>query len=501
MPYCLQVPWVHLCGKAGETMNMKRIGYAWIIAGIAAVSCGKDSDPKPGPPVQETALGKAKVWLTRGDQSSLLAQQSDISIASLKDTPSISIDTTVQLQEIEGFGAALTGSSAYLINKKMTTSQRNSVLKTLFNATDGIGISYLRMTIGASDFSLSDYTYDDMPSGQTDYPLDFFSIDKDKEDVVPVLKQILGVQQEVRIMGTPWSPPAWMKTNGSLKGGKLKTDAYASYAQYFVKYIQAFKNEGITIDAITPQNEPLYSTASYPCMDMPATDQLNFIKNDLGPALQTAGLNTKIIVYDHNWDNTDYATSILGDAGAAQYVTGSAFHAYAGNVSAMSIVHSASPTKGLYFTEISGGGWATDFSDNLQWQMANIFIGTTKNWSKNALLWNLALDENSGPTNNGCADCRGVVTINSSSGAVTKNVEYYAIGHFSKFVRPGAHRVSSTAFAAGTQLDNVAFLNADGSKVLVVSNAGTSQQTFVVQQGQRQFTYAIPAKSVASIVW
>jgi glucosylceramidase len=292
-----------------------------------------------------------------------------------------------------------------------------------------------------------------------------------------------------------------MKTNGSMKGGKLKTDAYDSYAQYFVKYIKAFKNEGITIDAVTPQNEPLYSTASYPCMDMPSTDQLNFIKNSLGPAFQSAGVDTKIIAYDHNWDVTDYAISIVNDAGAAQFVAGSAFHAYAGNVSAMSVVHNANPDKGLYFTEISGGGWATDFSDNLQWQMANIFIGTTKNWSKNALLWNLALDENSGPTNNGCADCRGVVTINSTSGAVTKNVEYYAIGHFSKFVRPGAHRVSSTAFAGGTQLDNVAFLNTDGSKVLIVSNNGTNQQTFIAKLGERQFSYTIPAKSVVSMVW
>ena len=479
----------------------KKIGYVLAVIAITAVSCQKDSDPKPGPPVQPVAIGKAQVWLTRGDQSSLLAQQSDISITTLKDTPTITLDTTAQLQQMEGFGAALTGSSAYLINKKMTASQRNSLLKTLFNETDGIGISYLRMTIGASDFSLSDYTYDDMPAGQTDYPLDNFSIDKDKEDVVPVLKQILSVQPVVSIMGSPWSPPAWMKTNGNLKGGKLKTNAYDSYAQYFVKYIQAFKNEGIAIDAVTPQNEPLYSTAGYPCMDMPATDQLNFIKNSLGPAFQSAGVTTKIIAYDHNWDVTDYAISIVNDAGAAQFVSGSAFHAYAGNVSAMSVVHNANPDKGLYFTEISGGAWATDFSDNLQWQMANIFIGTTKNWSKTALLWNLALDENSGPTNNGCADCRGVVTINSTSGTVTKNVEYYAIGHFSKFVRPGAHRVSSTAFDGGTQLDNVAFLNTDGSKVLVVSNSGSSQQTFIAKLGGRQFSYTIPAKSVVTIVW
>ncbi|WP_236675917.1 glycoside hydrolase family 30 protein [Chryseolinea lacunae] len=468
---------------------------------LVAVSCQKDSDPKPGPPVQPVAVGKAQVWLTTGDQTSLLARQSDAAITTAVGTPTITLDTTTRLQEIEGFGAALTGSSAYLINKKMSASQRSSLLKSLFNATDGIGISYLRMTIGASDFSLSDYTYDDMPAGQTDYPLDNFNIDKDQDDVVPMLKQILSVQSNLRIMGSPWSPPAWMKTNGNLKGGKLKTDAYDSYAQYFVKYVQAFKAEGITIDAITPQNEPLFSTATYPCMEMQATDQLNFIKNSLGPAFQAAGITTKIVTYDHNWDNTAYAISILNDAGASQYIAGSAFHAYGGNVSAMSVVHNASPTKGLYFTEISGGAWATNFSDNLQWQMANIFIGTTKNWSKNALLWNLALDENAGPTNNGCADCRGVVTINSTSGTVTKNVEYYSLGHFAKFVRPGAFRVASTSFESSTQLDNVAFINTDGSKALIVSNAGSSQQTFIAKLGARQFSYTIPAKAVVTIVW
>lgn len=482
-----------------KCVALKSIAFCLVIAVVTA--CSKTGDePKPGPPVQ-AEIGKAKVWLTTGDQSSLLAQQNDIAITLPKDNPSITIDTTTTFQEIEGFGAALTGSSAYLINRKMSASQRSSLLKSLFNATDGIGISYVRMTIGASDFSLSDYTYDDMPAGQTDYALDNFTIEKDKEDVVPVFKQIVAIAPSIKVMGSPWSPPAWMKTSGSLKGGKLKTDAYESYAQYFIKYIKAFAVEGITIDAVTPQNEPLYSTATYPCMDMPATDQLAFIKNNLGPAFKVAAIKTKIIAYDHNWDVPSYPISILNDAEAASYIAGSAFHAYGGDVSAMTAVHNTSPSKGLYFTEISGGDWAPDFGGNLQWLTSNIFIGTTKNWSKNALLWNLALDENDGPTNNGCTNCRGVVTINAGSGSVTKNVEYYAMGHFSKFVRPGAHRVASTAFDKSLALDNVAFMNVDGSKVLVVLNAGDSQQTFSAAAGTKQFTYTIPGRSVATIVW
>lgn len=383
----------------------------------------------------------------------------------------------------------------------MSSAQRDALLRDLFDPEAGIGITYLRMTIGASDFSLADYTYDDMPAGETDYDLAHFSIDKDKEDVVPVLKKIVSIAPSIKIMGSPWSPPAWMKTNGSLKGGKLKPEAYDVYARYFVNYINTYKAEGIVIDAITPQNEPLYFTANYPCMEMTSAEQLTFIKNNLGPAFLSENISTKIILYDHNWDNTNYSISILNDAAAKSFVAGSAFHAYAGNVSSMSTVHAVHPDKGLYFTEISGGRWATDFNGNLQWNMSAIFMGTTKNWSKNVLLWNLALDQNDGPKNNGCQDCRGVVTIHSNTGAVTKNVEYFSIGHFSKFIRPGAFRISSTSFESSTKLDHVAFINSDKSRVLVVTNADSTPKTFLVKDGERQISYQISASSVATIVW
>ena len=484
-------------------------GFYWIpvvVLAIIIVVAGCEPDekiPDPGPPEQPEEIGKAQVWVTTGDQSKLLAKETDISITEITNTsfPTITLDVSQKLQEIEGFGAALTGSSAYLINKKMTAGQRLSLLEDLFDPDKGIGITYLRMTIGASDFSLSDYTYDDVPAGETDFELEHFTIEKDREDVVPVFKQIIGIAPDIKIMGSPWSPPAWMKTNGSLAGGNLKPEVFDAYARYFVKFVQAYEEQGISIDAITPQNEPLHFTANYPCLDMPAEDQLNFIKNNLGPAFETAGITAKIIVYDHNWDNTQYAISILNDAEANPYVAGSAFHAYGGNVSAMSVVHNAHPEKGLYFTEISGGEWATDFSDNLQWNMANIFMGTLKNWSKTALLWNLALDENHGPKNNGCQDCRGVVTINSGSGNVSRNVEYYSIGHFSKFVRHGAFRILSTPFESATKLDHVAFVNTDGTNVLVVSNADTVPKSFVVKSGEAQISYFIKGNSVATIVW
>jgi glucosylceramidase len=471
---------------------------------LFAAACGSDDkDPNPGPPKQPEEIGKAQLWVTTGDQSRLLAKETDISITVIAQTslPTIEIDESQKLQPIEGFGAALTGSSAYLINREMTPAQRSALLEQLFDPEKGIGITYLRMTIGASDFSLTDYTYDDMAAGETDFELTHFTIEKDREDVVPVFKQVISIAPDIKIMGSPWSPPAWMKTNGNLAGGTLKPEAFDAYARYFVKYVQAYAAEGISIDAVTPQNEPLHTTAGYPSMLMLAEEQLDFIKNHLGPAFSHAGLETKIICYDHNWDNPQYPITILNDGIANQYVAGSAFHAYAGNVMAMSVVHNANPDKGLYFTEISGGEWATNFADNLQWNMANIFIGTTKNWSRTALLWNLALDENHGPTNGGCEDCRGVVTINSTSGNATKNVEYYSIGHFSKFIRPGAFRIFSTPFETATKLDHVAFINEDGSKVLVVSNPDTASKSFVVKLQDSQITCFIRANSVATIVW
>lgn len=459
-----------------------------------------DDDDIIPPPPKDTIL--AKVYLTRGDQSKLFHKEPEISVKTIGSSTSlITVDTAITFQTIEGYGAALTGSSAYLLNRRMSSGARGSLLRDLFDPNIGIGISYLRLTMGASDFSLSNFSYDDVPAGQTDFQLEQFSLSQDTLDVVPMAKAILDIYPQMTYLGSPWSPPAWMKTSGNMVGGSLKTDCYDVYADYFVKYIQAMGEKGIPIDAITPQNEPLYGTAAYPCMVMSAVQQLNFIKDNLGPKLQNAGLDTKIIVYDHNWDHPEYPITILNDPDAAQYVAGSGFHAYGGQVNAMSQVHNAHPDKGLYFTEISGGGWATDFSNNLMWNMQNIFIGTARNWSKNALLWNLALDENDGPQNNGCGDCRGVVTINSGSGVVTRNVEYYALAHFTKFVRPGAVRISTNLSQEASSLDAIAFMNTDKTKVLVVANNSPQFKIFSIKQDKKFMTYSIPEKSVVTIVW
>lgn len=472
------------------------------LLGSSFQGCDKNDTPEPGD--QDSITGpKASVWLTRGDKAALLSQQGDLVIKPIPyaNWPVINIDSTTHYQSMEGFGAALTGSSAYLLHEKLSTASRLDALENLFDTVSGIGISYLRLTMGASDFSLSDYTYDDIPEGSTDFNLENFSLSQDLQDVVPVLQEIIKISPGLKLMGTPWSPPAWMKTNANLKGGKLRTDCYEVYASYFVKYIKAMKDQGITISSVTPQNEPLFFTAGYPCMEMQASEQADFIRNNLGPAFAVNGLQTKIIIYDHNWDNTNYAISILNDAVARQYIAGSAFHAYAGDVSAMGIVHNAHPDKDLYFTEISGGAWAINFASNLVWNVQNIFIGTAKNWSKSALLWNLALDQNDGPQNGGCDDCRGVITINSATGDITRNEEYYAIAHFSKFVRPGAVRIASVVPSTLNTIVAIAFLNPDGSKALVACNIGSETQTFAVTQGKNNLAYTIPPQSVATITW
>ncbi|MCX6280611.1 MAG: glucan endo-1,6-beta-glucosidase [Bacteroidetes bacterium] len=470
---------------------------------VFLLNCKSKSQPEPVPPTPVDSV-TAKVWLTKGDKSKLFNREADLPIKSQGSAnwPVIIVDTATLLQTIEGFGAALTGSSAYLFHQKLNDGARQTVLTNLFDTVNGAGISFMRLSIGASDFSVSTYSYDDLPtSAQTDYTLEHFTMSRDTEDVIPMLKEILKISPGITLLGSPWSPPAWMKTNGSMIGGSLKTNCYDVYADYFVKYIQQMKSQGITIAAITPQNEPLYSAASYPCMSMLSNEEASFIKDHLGPKFQSAGISTKIIIYDHNWDNINYSISIFNNAGASQYVTGSAFHGYGGDVSAMSSVHTAFPDKGLYFTEISGGTWAPNFSDNLMWNMKNIFIGTTQNWSKCALMWNLALDQYGAPHANNSSTCRGVVTVNTSSGLVTYNEDYYSIIHFSKFVRPGASRTGITIPTNLNNIGAVAFKNPDGSKALVVTNYSSSMKTFSVKQGAKNFDYSIPAYSVVSVIW
>jgi len=436
-------------------------------------------------------------WLTKGDKSALLQKQ-NVALNFAEATNSyatIEVDDTQSFQTIDGFGYTLTGGSATLMNN-LGAAEKDALIKELFSTDENaIGVSYLRVSIGASDLSASVFTYNERPAGQTDINQDNFSIAAEMVDLIPILKKILDVNPNIKILGSPWTAPTWMKTNNAFKGGSLKPEYYASYAKYFVKYIAAMKAQGIIIDAITIQNEPLHP-GNTPSMYMEAADQGTFIKTALGPAFNAAGLTTKIILYDHNADKPEYPMSILSDPEAYKYVDGSAFHLYGGKISALSNVRNAYPDKGIYFTEQWVGG-PGNFAEDLKWHVSTLIVGATRNWSRNVLEWNLAADANYNPhtPDGGCTSCLGALTI---APAVSRNVAYYVIAHASKFVRPGSVRINSTL---NDVLSNVAFKTPDGKKVLIVMNTNPNEQIFNIKYNGKIVTTSLPAGAAATYVW
>ncbi|HEY0897396.1 MAG TPA: glucosylceramidase, partial [Sphingobacteriaceae bacterium] len=350
-------------------------------AGCQKKTSGDDTGS--GPPESGPVASDVEFYLTQPDQFQLFKkQQVSLLFSSVANQfPTIQLDETRTYQTIEGFGYSLTGGSAMLINA-LPAKEKEALLRELFLPdSSGIGISYLRISLGASDLSMVPFTYDDMPAGQTDPSLKNFTLDRERTDLIPLLKQILGLNPEIRLMASPWTAPTWMKTNNSFVGGSLRPEYYEVYARYLVKYLQEMEASGIPIDALTPQNEPLHG-GNNPSMVMQASEQAAFIRDHLGPALEAAGIRTKIIIYDHNADRPDYPISVLNDPEARKYISGSAFHLYGGSISALSTVHQAHPDKGIYFTEQWVGG-PGNFGGDLQWHVTNLIIGATRNWSRN----------------------------------------------------------------------------------------------------------------------
>ncbi len=483
---------------------LKRKNFLFLIIAFAVVqsNCSKTKsggEAIVSPVIITPAPGTNDVsyWLTKADQSVLLQQQNTvISFGTIANSNGfIDVDSAQSYQAIDGFGYTLTGGSAELINNMSVTDKQN-LLNDLFSTTSGssAGVSYLRVSLGASDLSSSVFSYDDMPAGQTDMPLANFSLDKDSIDLVPVLQQILTLNPAIKIMASPWSPPVWMKDNNSSIGGGLQPQYYAVYAKYFVKYIQAMKAKGITIDAVTIQNEPQYG-GNNPSMVMSAAQQADFVKNHLGPAFAAASVTTKIIIWDHNCDNANYPISILNDAAAKQYVSGSAFHLYAGDISALGTVHNAHPDKNVYFTEqwTQGSG---SFSGDFKYHLKNVVIGSMANWSKTALIWNLASNPAYGPhTPGGCTECKGAVTISGST--ITKNVAYYIIAQIARFVPANSIRIYSN----GSGISNIAFKRTDGKKVLLVLNEGNADLSFNIRYNAKWAPVTVPANAAGTFIW
>ncbi|MDJ1484616.1 glycoside hydrolase family 30 beta sandwich domain-containing protein [Cytophagaceae bacterium YF14B1] len=470
-------------------------GIVSLFALMACIACKNNTQDQTA--METSGKTDVEVWLTTTDKSTLFSKQPVSYTFGTEATtlPTIEIDTAQSFQTMDGFGYTLTGGSAYVLHQKLNPEQRATLLNELFDTNDkNIGISYLRVSIGSSDLDSSTFSYNDLPAGQKDEDMQKFSLTPDKKDLVPVLKEILAINPSIKILGSPWSPPAWMKSNNSTIGGKLKPEYYAAYAKYFVKYVQEMAKEGITIDAITVQNEP-ENPKNNPSLDMTAPEQATFVKKHLGPAFEAAGIKTKIQIFDHNCDHPNYPISILNDSEAKKYIDGSAFHLYLGSISALTEVHNAHPDKHVYFTE----QWTSSegqFGGDLQWAVKNLIIGATRNWSRNVLQWNLAADPQQNPhTPGGCTQCLGALTIGDT---VRRNVSYYTIAHASKFVRPGSVRIASTELA---DLPNVAFKTPSGKKVLIVLNEGNTKKDFAIKTNGKSAPVSINAASVATFVF
>lgn len=439
------------------------------------------------------------VWLTTKDRASLLERQlkSPAFHKIRSSLPVIDVDDKKRYQQMDGFGFALTGGSAQLL-MRMDAAQRHSLLRELFGSgEDDVAISYLRISIGSSDMNDHAFTYDDVPAGQSDPSLAKFDLGPDAVTVVPVLKEIIAINPSIKILGSPWSAPAWMKTNGDLKGGELKPEDYAVYAQYFVKFIETVQAQGIRIDAVTVQNEPL-NPKNTPSMVMQPEAQAAFIAKALGPAFRDAGIKAKIILYDHNCDRPDYPLTILKDAEASAYVDGSGFHLYAGEMDALTKVHDAFPRKSLYFTEQMTVDRKNDPDLEAAHAVERLIIAAPRNWSRNVLLWNLAADPSFGPhtDNGGCPMCEGAITLDGN--AVTRNVAYYTVAQASKFVPPGSVRIDSTA---PEHLSNVAFRTPNGKRAVIVANTSGDEQKFAIGYHGKLIETSLKAGAVATYVW
>ncbi len=411
-----------------------------------------------------------------------------------------SIDTIyfnqqIQFQKIEGFGYTLTGGSAALLHQ-LPSQKRDAVLQEIFGqGPNALNVNYLRISMGASDLDAAVFSYDDLVAGTVDPDLTKMSIAKDLEHLIPILKEIKAIQPNLKLMATPWSPPVWMKDNGQSKGGHLLPKYYATYAQYFVKYIQLMRAEGLTINAVTIQNEPEHG-GNNPSMLMTAEEQTKFIKNHLGPLFKNQGINTEIVIWDHNADNPNYPIQILNDSVAKSYVSAAAFHLYLGHESALSKVYQTHPDKKIYFTE-QWTGAKGNFAGDFMWHMEHVVIGTMANWSSLVLEWNLANDPNFGPhTPGGCTECLGAMTIAGSE--IKRNVSYYIIGQIAPFVPRGAIRVETKS--VNPKIQSIGFVRPDGKKVLLALNTG-KECVFTIDFEQKKYNFTLPEKSASTIVW
>ena len=485
------------------------------VVGFTFSSCGCDGGKGDGvdpivPPVLED--GAVSVMVTKNDRSLDFARQSARLVTGSSMSPlTITLDPATRYQEMDGFGSAITGSTCYNL-MQMAPADRTKFLKETFSETEGLGQSYVRISIGCSDFSLSEYTCCDEPG------IENFKLESEELDlVIPILKEILAINPAIKVLGSPWTCPRWMKVNNltdlqpynSWTSGQLNPKYYGDYGTYFVKWIQAMESHGVPIYSVTPQNEPL-NRGNSASLFMGWEEQLAFVKQGLGPKLKAAGLTTKVYLFDHNYnyDNMpgqeNYPLNIYNDADAAQYVAGAAFHNYGGVRDELLDIHAQAPEKELIFTETSIGTWndGHNLAVRLMDDMEEVALGTVNNWCRGVIVWNLMLDSERGPNRvGGCQTCYGAVDISSTDfKTITKNSHYYIIGHLSAVVKPGATRIGTKGYSERGVVYS-AFENPDGSYALVLLNKTEAGKKINISTGTEYFSHDVPAKSVVSFRW
>jgi glucosylceramidase len=472
------------------------------------------------------AAQKIEVYQTTPDLLEALSHRADLHFSgavSLAREPAIRVDDSEQFQQIDGFGASMTDAAAWLFAKKLSPEQTEETFRQLFDRKHGIGINFLRQPIGSSDLSVTFYSFDDLcrqtthacttPAGESDPQLAHFSLAHDEEYILPMLRKALALNPDIHIMLTPWSPPGWMKSSGSMLGAdpetkvpsSLKPEDYGAFAEYLVKTIEGYQAAGVPVWALSVQNEPLYAPPTYSGMLMEVAAQAKFLGDALAPALAAAHLSPRVMVYDHNWNRPDYPETVLRDPKAGALAAGTAWHHYEGDLAVMTKFHEEFPNKDQWVTESSGGTWQKGLhgKGNVLGEEAGELIAVMRNWSRAYVLWALATDQNHGPYVGGCDTCRGLVTLDLTDPAQSRvklEPDYYVLGQASRFLDPGAVRIASDE-PTGTELKDVAFRNPNGTVVLYVLNAAEKSQNMrIAFQGKTAVT-EIPEGAVTTFVW
>lgn len=452
---------------------------------LALGSCASIAD--------RTEAASASAWITLADGSMRLAPL-DVEISALPPGAGadISVDTSQRFQRFEGYGAAITDASAYVI-QRLPAVRRDALLRELFGRGGGIGLNVIRVPIGASDFSRTHYTFADTPgTAEAD-------IAPAKTDLIPTLRAIRAINPGLQTIASPWSAPAWMKTSGSLIKGRLDPAHHAAFSRYLVSFTKRMGAAGVPVDMLTLQNEPHFEPADYPGMRVEPAERARLIADHLGPLMDREIPRTKLLDWDHNWNEPDSPLAVLANAKAAAYVDGVAWHCYGGEVTAQSLVHDRHPDKETWFTECSAGKWSGSWADSFRWSARTLIIGAPRNWARGVVMWNLALDESNGPHLGGCADCRGLVTIDSRSGAITREPEYYAFAHGSRFVPVGSVRVGATP--SDPKLAVVAFQHGAGGPVTaIVLNERAASGAVSIAIGGHLLRGDIPPGALATFV-